>query len=457
MRFFQVNYRALDKRRRRTGKRCKTETWYIEFTDNLQQRRRISSTCKDRKSAEAVGRKIDRLVRYKANNDPLDPELSKWLRKRPPKFLARLVEFGLVEPATMIGLQPLQLHLDGQADSPGWRQVLTAKGRTARYVRKRCERARLVMEGCRFKYWRDVDASQVLVYLDGLRAGSLDAQGGRKAGIGAQTFNYYLGAFKAFCRWMVQERGASENRILHEKPLEAAKVRSDRRYVRRALSVEEVRCLLETTRGEPERFGMTGPERAMLYRLAIESGLRAAELASLTRASFDLATASPTVVVLGAYAKGRRDDVLPLRADTAGELSRLLRHKMPETAAFNLPTRTAKMLRADLAAARDAWLEHMTIAEDRRAAERSSFLADRDGLGRVADFHALRHTCGTLLAATGVHPKVAQTIMRHSTIELTMKYYTHVLAGQEADAVAGLPDLGIAAEQAVVATGTDDR
>ncbi|UCF00257.1 MAG: tyrosine-type recombinase/integrase, partial [Planctomycetota bacterium] len=65
-----------------------------------------------------------------------------------------------------------------------------------------------------------------------------------------------------------------------------------------------------------------------------------------------------------------------------------------------------------------------------------------DEAGRYADFHALRHTCGTLLAAAGVHPKTAQEIMRHSDIRLTMDYYTHFMTGQEHKAVESLPNLG---------------
>ena len=53
----------------------------------------------------------------------------------------------------------------------------------------------------------------------------------------------------------------------------------------------------------------------------------------------------------------------------------------------------------------------------------------------------MRHTAGSLLAASGVHPKVAQSLMRHSDINLTMSRYSHVLVGQEKDAVASLPDL----------------
>ncbi|MFI2298281.1 tyrosine-type recombinase/integrase [Actinacidiphila glaucinigra] len=34
-----------------------------------------------------------------------------------------------------------------------------------------------------------------------------------------------------------------------------------------------------------------------------------------------------------------------------------------------------------------------------------------------------RHTCSSLLVALGVHPKVAQRILRHSQIAMTMEVY----------------------------------
>ena len=68
-------------------------------------------------------------------------------------------------------------------------------------------------------------------------------------------------------------------------------------------------------------------------------------------------------------------------------------------------------------------------------------IPEKDDAGRIVDFHALRYTTGTFLAAAGVHPKVAQSLMRHSDINLTMIRYSHVLIGQEAAAVAALPDL----------------
>ena len=110
-----------------------------------------------------------------------------------------------------------------------------------------------------------------------------------------------------------------------------------------------------------------------------------------------------------------------------------------------------------MADARAQWMGDAGNAGERKRREESSFLSARDDAGRVVDFHALRHTCGTWLAAAGVHPKVAQSIMRHSSIELTMSRYTHTLQGQEANAVEALPDLSPTGERTEKATGTDGR
>jgi|GEM_PF-220982 len=49
--------------------------------------------------------------------------------------------------------------------------------------------------------------------------------------------------------------------------------------------------------------------------------------------------------------------------------------------------------------------------------------ADLDTNRRV---HDLRHTCGTMLARLGVHPRQAQEILRHSQIQTTLAIYTSV-------------------------------
>ena len=101
------------------------------------------------------------------------------------------------------------------------------------------------------------------------------------------------------------------------------------------------------------------------------------------------------------------------------------------------------MLRgASLDEARGQWRKQATHDADEYARrQENDFLLARNHDAEWIDFHALRHTCGAWLAVTGAHPKVVQTIMRHSTITLTMDTYGHLFPGQEADAVARMRDV----------------
>ncbi len=75
------------------------------------------------------------------------------------------------------------------------------------------------------------------------------------------------------------------------------------------------------------------------------------------------------------------------------------------------------------------------------SAEASSFLSFVDASGRYADFHALRKTFITNLSKSGVSPKMAQSLARHSDINLTMNVYTDVVLEDQAIAVELLPSL----------------
>jgi integrase len=55
------------------------------------------------------------------------------------------------------------------------------------------------------------------------------------------------------------------------------------------------------------------------------------------------------------------------------------------------------------------------------------------GLARLR-FHDLRHTCATILLQGGVHPKVVQEMLGHSTIAITLDTYSHVVVGMHDDA-----------------------
>ena len=41
--------------------------------------------------------------------------------------------------------------------------------------------------------------------------------------------------------------------------------------------------------------------------------------------------------------------------------------------------------------------------------------------------HDLRHSCATILLAAGEHPKVVQEMLGHSSVQLTLDTYSHLL------------------------------
>ena len=387
------SYTVKDKNGKRIRK--KSAFWYVDY-----------------KTAEGTRKRV-KGFRDKSATAQLAAEL---VRK------AELARTGIIDRYAEDRKKPLKQHLED------FYQSILAKGDTVTHAQLTKYRAEQIINGCKFAIWADISASKVERCLADLRNGA--------AGLSAGTSNAYLQAVKQFCRWMVQDGRANESPLAHLARINA---RTDRRHDRRALEPDEMRRLLAATAAGPRRFGMEGRERALLYRVAAESGLRRKELASLKVSSFDFKTC--TVRANCSYTKNRKMAEVPLKPDMAAELQSFFAGKMPDVKAFGgthkrLTSTTAKMLKADLA---DAGIPYV------------------DDAGRFADFHCLRHTTGSLLAVSGCHPKVAQSIMRHGDINLTMSLYTHTLRGQESEAVRSLPDLSLPSRENLRASGTDDR
>lgn len=60
---------------------------------------------------------------------------------------------------------------------------------------------------------------------------------------------------------------------------------------------------------------------------------------------------------------------------------------------------------------------------------------------RYIRFHDLRHTCASLLLSTGVHPKVVQEMLGHSSIRVTLDKYSHMMPNMQAEAADALENL----------------
>ncbi|MFE3198527.1 tyrosine-type recombinase/integrase [Embleya sp. NPDC059237] len=93
-------------------------------------------------------------------------------------------------------------------------------------------------------------------------------------------------------------------------------------------------------------------------------------------------------------------------------------------------------------AARELWTEsdlvfttkYGTPIEPRNFNRRFEYRCEQAGV-RLIRVHDTRKTCGTLLAALDVHPRVAMQILRHSQFAVTMEIYTQVPSEQTRNAL----------------------
>jgi integrase len=225
-------------------------------------------------------------------------------------------------------------------------------------------------------------------------------------GTGLTTCNHYMTAMKGFTRSLSP---GSKKRIPADPLADLMRQNgnTDERLPRRALPEDQFNGFVQATAEGKGFWRLPGTDRLVLCALAAYRGIRANELGSLTPASFALDTDLPSVAVQAGYSKHRRKDVQPLRVLVAEMMRQYLKGKSRHEPLWpgTWKTRASDMLRADLVAA-------------------SIPCEDEDG--RYFDFHGMHGQFISRLAARGVHPKVAQVLARHSTITLTMAYYTHL-------------------------------
>jgi integrase len=330
-------------------------------------------------------------------------------------------------------------------------KYLLDKGSTQDYASRTKSQVTAVLARTKVSKIGEISASNVQGFLSDLA----------KEGFGLATVNHYLTAIKMFTRWLVKDRRTADNRLAHLSKLNAE---TDRKYQRRPLTNEEFERLLKAAEAGESIQYISGTDRAILYLIAAYTGYRRNEIGSVTPQSFDFESEPPTMTVAAGYSKHRKTDVIPLRHDFAQRIQAWIagKGKVPQDKPLIAVTgkRTGEMIQTDLAAARTGWLaEAKSDAPEQKRRLKSSFLAETDDLGRVVDFHALRMTFITNLTRSGVAPKTAQLLARHSDINLTMNTYTTLGVLDQAAAVEALPPIPTSepTNQAQVAraTGTD--
>ena len=295
--------------------------------------------------------------------------------------------------------------------------------------------------GCGFRWLRDLNADALRKWLRS------DAE------MGAATYNWHSALWSAFGSWLCgirlegRRKSQTGDRRLASNPFAGfgkKNERDNRRRVARALTLDEMRRLLDQARRRPLDDALTirrgpnkgqrtaklsperlaelerlGHERALIYKTLILTGLRKNELRTLAVGDLSFGDV-PFLVLRSANEKNGKGSTVPLRSDLAAELQQWTRGRSLGEFVFNLPAGLLRILDRDLVAAGIAKMD-----------ERK---------GRV-HLHALRHSTGTHLSTAGVSPRTAQAVMRHSNVNLTMGTYTDQRLLDTSAAVELLPEL----------------
>jgi integrase len=264
------------KRTRDRGNRL--ASWYFAYVD-ADGVRRTEKGCPDKAATEAMARKAESEAELRRRGI-IDAKADGWLAH---------------------DARPLADHVRD------WHAYLLAKESTGQHADLSRNRVARVIELARVDRILALAPSKIQAALKAIR----------DTGISLRSIHHYTSALKAFSRWLWRDGRAREHTLAH---LTSPNSETDRRRVRRALDAAELRRILDAAERGPVVLTLTGPDRAMLYRLAMATGFRANELRTLTPEAFDLDGDPPTVTAKAAYSKRRRDDVQPIQPEMAAAL-----------------------------------------------------------------------------------------------------------------------------------------
>lgn len=207
-----------------------------------------------------------------------------------------------------------------------------------------------------------------------------------------------------------------------------------RKHAMQVYSPDQARKLLTTAQGE---------RLEAAYVLALSTGMREGELLALKWRDVDLDEGVIRIqTTLKRAPLGKRTIGKP---KTAGSRRKVM---LTPTAQSALKRHKVRQLEERLQAG-PGWQDHDLVFTNTvgNALDPTNFyryqykpLLKRAGLPYIR-FHDLRHSAATLLLLSGVHPKVVSEMLGHSSINITLNLYSHVLPDMQASATTAMERL----------------
>jgi integrase len=405
----------------------------IQVMDHHGARLRVAGPV-DRRLSEQMGLKLERLVACARLGEPVPPDLMTFIENMRAPLKATLIKRGILGARFLSAGERLDVLIDR------YEQSLKDANKSQAHWQRTSHRVRMILlERCGYERYSYISADTVMGVLAKFRAEPRKIKGRRINSVGVVTANHYLRAVKMFCVWMSHPSRAGTDPMRHIKQMPT---KSEKLKPRRSMTVAEQIKLLSATPNHPTRYHMTGDERALLYRFALETGLRAGEIDRLRVDHIEQHAGVTSVKVIG---KNGEQVSIPMRPELAKLILDQTAMSLPTAKVFPRlprPSNLSRMLTHDLAEAGIVESEKVVYSYlDRHGKQREKVSLRAVRTGGTVDFHALRHTFATTLARAGVQPKQLQELMRHKSIQTTMGYYVHTLVSDKLHSLELLPDL----------------
>lgn len=221
--------------------------------------------------------------------------------------------------------------------------------------------------------------------------------------------------------------------VISKNPAVATKPPKRQKKEMKYLNEEQVKVLLSSV--EDTRF-------EALYYIAVTTGLRRGEILGLKWIDVDWDNRNLQIrrQLQRVYKKGMQfSEPKTRKSNRVVALGKVTIEKLRKHQELQ------KEQKKHLA---DQWQENDLIFpstigtpyEPRNLSRDFQLLLEKLGLPRVR-FHDLRHTAATLMFKQGIHPKVVQERLGHSSISLTLDTYSHLIPSMQDDAADKIDDL----------------
>jgi integrase len=207
--------------------------------------------------------------------------------------------------------------------------------------------------------------------------------------------------------------------MVHQNAAKLVSIPSGAKYVPKVFTPDEARAFLKA---------IAGHRLEGLFTVAVSMGLRRGELLGLRWQDLDLIAGSLEVRHALQRVKGKGLQLASLKSEKARRGLRI-----PQVAIRALSHHRLTQ-NAERQWAGSGWVENDFVFTTPRgtplipesANEHFAAILKSAELPSIR-FHDLRHSCATLLLSLGVHPKLVQETLGHSTFQLTMDTYSHMI------------------------------